>query len=42
MTITKNKENGKSTTSNGRWTDILMNVKGILENSLKVEIGEQR
>ncbi|MAV71015.1 MAG: hypothetical protein CMG04_09905 [Candidatus Marinimicrobia bacterium] len=28
MTITKDRENGKSTTSNGRWTDILMNVKG--------------
>tara|TARA_Y100001970_G_scaffold51919_1_gene65621 strand:+ start:275 stop:736 length:462 start_codon:yes stop_codon:yes gene_type:complete len=28
MTIDKNKETEKSTTSKGRWTDILMNVKG--------------
>ena len=28
MTIEKNKETGKSTTSKGRWTDVLMNVKG--------------
>ena len=28
MTIEKNKESEKSTTSKGRWTDVLMNVKG--------------
>ena len=28
MMIDKDKKTGKETTSNGRWTDILMNVKG--------------